>query len=235
LLKAKEFGVDNNGEAIKTHLGYYQEEDDAAEAYDIAVLKVIRIRQGAGEPHNRLATNFERSGYGPLLPLLDAVGLEELVQLLRAQPLLIKRGAAASPGAGVAAALAPRQAGGQGARSTPGVGLAPQPPPVSSKAAAGQVAYQGSAAPASGQAVNQRVAVARKGPSSVYTGVYREGSSWRVQITLKELGKQVYLGIYEKEEDAAEAYDIVAHKVIRVRKASGGDASKIIPNHDASR
>lgn len=50
--------------------------------------------------------------------------------------------------------------------------------------------------------------------SSQYRGVtkHKRSGRWEAHIWVKETGKQMYLGGYEKEEHAAEAYDVAAMK-----------------------
>ena len=50
--------------------------------------------------------------------------------------------------------------------------------------------------------------------SSKYRGVtkHRRSGRWEAHIWVKDLGRQVYLGGYEHEEHAAEAYDVAALK-----------------------
>jgi len=50
--------------------------------------------------------------------------------------------------------------------------------------------------------------------SSQYRGVtkHKRSGRWEAHIWVKETGKQMYLGGYEKEEHAAEAYDVAAIK-----------------------
>ena len=63
---------------------------------------------------------------------------------------------------------------------------------------------------------------------SKYRGVtkHRRSGRWESHIWLKETGRQMYLGAYENEEHAAEAYDVAALKI-------KGDAAKI--NFDRSK
>ena len=58
--------------------------------------------------------------------------------------------------------------------------------------------------------------------SSQYRGVtkHKRSGRWEAHIWVKETGKQVYLGGYEKEEHAAEAYDVAA------MKCKGGKAGR---------
>ncbi|KAK9908818.1 hypothetical protein WJX75_003287 [Coccomyxa subellipsoidea] len=53
-----------------------------------------------------------------------------------------------------------------------------------------------------------------KDRSSQYRGVtkHRRSGRWEAHLWVKELGRQVYLGGYENEEHAAEAYDVAALK-----------------------
>lgn len=64
--------------------------------------------------------------------------------------------------------------------------------------------------------------------SSQFRGVtkHRRSGRWEAHIWIKEMGRQVYLGGYEKEEHAAEAYDVAALK-------SKGD--KVKTNFDISK
>jgi len=50
---------------------------------------------------------------------------------------------------------------------------------------------------------------------SKYRGVtkHRRSGRWESHIWIKETGKQMYLGAYEQEEHAAEAYDVAALKI----------------------
>ena len=50
--------------------------------------------------------------------------------------------------------------------------------------------------------------------SSQYRGVtkHKRSGRWEAHIWVKETGKQMYLGGYDKEEHAAEAYDVAAMK-----------------------
>jgi hypothetical protein len=63
---------------------------------------------------------------------------------------------------------------------------------------------------------------------SKYRGVtkHRRSGRWESHIWLKETGRQMYLGAYENEDHAAEAYDVAALKI-------KGDAAKI--NFDRSK
>ena len=67
-----------------------------------------------------------------------------------------------------------------------------------------------------------------EGRSSRFRGVtkHRRSGRWEAHIWIKEMGRQVYLGGYEKEEHAAEAYDVAAIK-------SKGD--KVKTNFDISK
>ena len=58
--------------------------------------------------------------------------------------------------------------------------------------------------------------------SSQYRGVtkHKRSGRWEAHIWVKETGKQMYLGGYEKEEHAAEAYDVAA------MKCKGGKAGR---------
>ncbi|KAL3156804.1 hypothetical protein ABBQ38_001075 [Trebouxia sp. C0009 RCD-2024] len=59
-----------------------------------------------------------------------------------------------------------------------------------------------------------RDSAAHKERSSRFRGVtkHRRSGRWEAHIWVKELGRQVYLGGYEHEEHAAEAYDVAALK-----------------------
>lgn len=46
----------------------------------------------------------------------------------------------------------------------------------------------------------------------VVTGVTEGCCRWEAHVWVKELGRQVYLGGYEQEEHAAEAYDVAILK-----------------------
>eukprot|EP00210_Caulerpa_lentillifera_P002776 g2652.t1 len=67
-----------------------------------------------------------------------------------------------------------------------------------------------------------------RGPSSRFRGVtrHRRSGRWEAHIWIKEMGRQVYLGGYEKEEHAAEAYDIAALKSKGSNVKTNFDASK---------
>ena len=88
--------------------------------------------------------------------------------------------------AAAAPASAPLSRPGRGGRKAPGIPRGPRGPSTASKAA----------------------------PSSHYRGVTKHKRSGRFEahIWIKELGRQVYLGGYECEEHAGEAYDIAALK-----------------------
>lgn len=49
---------------------------------------------------------------------------------------------------------------------------------------------------------------------------------WESHIWVKELGRQVYLGGYEHEEHAAEAYDVAALKCKGFRVKTNFDAAR---------
>ena len=49
---------------------------------------------------------------------------------------------------------------------------------------------------------------------------------WEAHIWVKELGRQVYLGGYEHEEHAAEAYDVAALKCKGFRVKTNFDADR---------
>lgn len=74
----------------------------------------------------------------------------------------------------------------------------------------------------------KRKGCASEGRSSRFRGVtkHRRSGRWEAHIWIKEMGRQVYLGGYEKEEHAAEAYDVAAIK-------SKGD--KVKTNFDLSK
>eukprot|EP01023_Acetabularia_acetabulum_P001944 TRINITY_DN10766_c0_g1_i3.p1 TRINITY_DN10766_c0_g1~~TRINITY_DN10766_c0_g1_i3.p1 ORF type:complete len:548 (-),score=114.85 TRINITY_DN10766_c0_g1_i3:294-1937(-) len=61
---------------------------------------------------------------------------------------------------------------------------------------------------------NVNVSKSGKKRSSKYRGVtkHRRSGRWEAHIWVKELGRQVYLGGYENEDHAAEAYDVAAIK-----------------------
>uniref|UniRef100_A0A7S2T791 AP2/ERF domain-containing protein n=1 Tax=Chloropicon primus TaxID=1764295 RepID=A0A7S2T791_9CHLO len=64
---------------------------------------------------------------------------------------------------------------------------------------------------------------------SKYRGVtrHRKSGRWESHIWIKETGKQMYLGAYENEVHAAEAYDVAALKIKGEEKARlNFDASK---------
>ena len=63
---------------------------------------------------------------------------------------------------------------------------------------------------------------------SKYRGVtkHRRSGRWESHIWLKESGKQMYLGAYEHEEHAAEAYDVAALKIKGNAAKTNFDVSK---------
>ncbi|BDA41853.1 probable AP2-like ethylene-responsive transcription factor PLT2 at C-terminar half [Coccomyxa sp. Obi] len=67
---------------------------------------------------------------------------------------------------------------------------------------------------AAARARSSKSAKVIKDRSSQYRGVtkHRRSGRWEAHLWVKELGRQVYLGGYEKEEHAAEAYDVAALK-----------------------
>lgn len=69
-----------------------------------------------------------------------------------------------------------------------------------------------------------------RGPSSRFRGVtrHRRSGRWEAHIWIKEMGRQVYLGGYEKEEHAAEAYDIAALKSKGTNVKTNFDSSKYV-------
>lgn len=69
--------------------------------------------------------------------------------------------------------------------------------------------------------------------SSQYRGVtkHKRSGRWEAHIWVKDTGKQMYLGGYEKEEHAAEAYDVAAMKF----KGGKGGARKVKLNFPASK
>ncbi len=52
---------------------------------------------------------------------------------------------------------------------------------------------------------------------------------WEAHLWVKELGRQVYLGGYENEEHAAEAYDVAALKCKGPRVRTNFPLSRCIP------
>ncbi|DBA93598.1 hypothetical protein WJX82_009691 [Trebouxia sp. C0006] len=67
-----------------------------------------------------------------------------------------------------------------------------------------------------------------KARSSRFRGVtkHRRSGRWEAHIWVKELGRQVYLGGYEHEEHAAEAYDVAALKCKGFRVKTNFDADR---------
>lgn len=51
---------------------------------------------------------------------------------------------------------------------------------------------------------------------------------WEAHIWVKELGRQVYLGGYEHQEHAAEAYDVAALKCKGFRVKTNFDAARCV-------
>ena len=52
---------------------------------------------------------------------------------------------------------------------------------------------------------------------------------WEAHLWVKELGRQVYLGGYENEEHAAEAYDVAALKCKGPRVRTNFPLSRYVP------
>ncbi len=54
----------------------------------------------------------------------------------------------------------------------------------------------------------------RTGTTSKYKGVQRHAKSgrWRAILWVGDIGRNIHLGYFEKEIDAARAYDEAAHK-----------------------
>ncbi|CAD7703458.1 unnamed protein product [Ostreobium quekettii] len=72
------------------------------------------------------------------------------------------------------------------------------------------------------------VAAANRRRSSRFRGVtkHRRSGRWEAHIWVKDIGRQVYLGGYEDEEHAAEAYDVAAIKCKGRRVKTNFDMSK---------
>ncbi|GAX86316.1 hypothetical protein CEUSTIGMA_g13728.t1 [Chlamydomonas eustigma] len=72
----------------------------------------------------------------------------------------------------------------------------------------------------------------RQSRSSRFRGVtkHRRSGRWEAHIWVKDIGRQVYLGGYEQEEHAAEAYDVAVLKV-----KGGGGRGPIRTNFDPGR
>ena len=75
--------------------------------------------------------------------------------------------------------------------------------------------------------------IGEKQRSSQYRGVtkHKRSGRWEAHIWVKDTGKQMYLGGYEKEEHAAEAYDVAAMKC----KGGKGGRTKVKLNFPASK
>eukprot|EP00884_Botryococcus_braunii_P023320 jgi/Botrbrau1/9672/Bobra.0201s0006.1 len=67
----------------QVYLGGYEQEEHAAEAYDVAILKC---------KGRRVSTNFEIARYADLLDCMDAISLEELIMAVRRQSQGFARG-----------------------------------------------------------------------------------------------------------------------------------------------
>mmetsp|Transcript_17696 Transcript_17696/g.36245 ORF Transcript_17696/g.36245 Transcript_17696/m.36245 type:complete len:665 (+) Transcript_17696:561-2555(+) len=112
-------------------------------------------------------------------------------------------------------------------------------PPLhkSKSASAALVAGEKSGCGASGSKGQASAKKAGSGPalkkapskrSSKYRGVtkHRRSGRWEAHIWVRETGKQVYLGGYELEEHAAEAYDVAALKCKGKKVKTNFDVSK---------